>query len=99
MNMHKLYGLFMPLFRRKRMKRFLATFKPSSNTRILDVGGGVFNWQLIECTSQITILNLSVPTGTPSFRGNFSFAKGDGTFLDYPDNLDRTPCVRQFDCV
>jgi hypothetical protein len=86
MNIHTVYGLFLPLFRRKRMKRFVATFNPTSSTRILDVGGGVFNWQLIECTAQITILNLSVPADTSAFPLNFSFVKGNGTCLEHQDN-------------
>jgi len=86
MNIHKVYGLFVPFFRRRRMRRFVHTFKPTMDTRILDVGGGVLNWELIGSDSHTTILNLSVPTDPSSFPRNFAFAKGDGTSLDYPDN-------------
>lgn len=86
MNIRKVYGLFLPFFRRKRMRRFVRTFKPSTDTHILDIGGGVLNWDLIGCNAHITILNLSVPTDTTFFKPNFTFVKGDGTSLDYPDN-------------
>jgi len=86
MDIHKVYGLFLSYFRRKRQKRFVRTFKPSVDTRILDIGGGVLNWMQIEADFQITILNLSVPADTSSNPSNFSFVEGDGTSLDYPDN-------------
>ncbi|MFN0158103.1 MAG: methyltransferase domain-containing protein [Bacteroidota bacterium] len=86
MNIHKVYGLFLPFFRRRRMERFVNTFRPTKATRILDVGGGVLNWKLIRCESRITILNLSVPSDASTFPPNFTFAKGDGTSLGYPDN-------------
>ena len=86
MNIANVRGLFMPLFRRKRMRCFVATLNPTPSTRILDVGGTVFNWQLIEYTGQITILNLSVPADTSTFPPNFSFVEGDGTCLQHSDN-------------
>jgi len=86
MDIHKLYGIFLPFFRRKRMAQFRDTFHPTPETRILDIGGGVLNWSLIDCTSQITILNLTHPSDTFSLPPNFSFVKGDGTQLQFPDN-------------
>jgi hypothetical protein len=68
------------------MRHFLRTFKPTANTRVLDVGGGVLNWELIGANCHITILNLSVPPDITSFPPHFTFVKGDGTSLDYPDN-------------
>ncbi len=62
MDVFKIYEFFAHLFRRRRMKSFMATFNVGSDTRILDVGGSTYNWQLYECTSRITILNLEVPT-------------------------------------
>ena len=45
------------------------------------------NWLLIQCPSQITILNLvdidSLQSAAPA---NFTFVKGDGTALTYADN-------------
>lgn len=68
------------------MELFVATLKPGPGTRILDVGGGVFNWQLIDSSYDVTIVNLSVPDDTASFPPNFTFVKGNGTSLPYPDN-------------
>jgi hypothetical protein len=68
------------------MAKFAARFRLGPETRILDVGGSVPNWNLIDCKSQITILNLSVPSDTSSFPSNFSFVKGDATSLNYADD-------------
>lgn len=86
MNIYKIYGLFLPLFRRTRMRRFVITFDPNSSTRILDVGGGTLNWQYIERAPQITILNPLFHDDTTTAPPNFNFVKGDGTRLEYPDN-------------
>lgn len=86
MNIYKVYGLFLPLFRRARMRRFTSTFNPSFSTRILDVGGGTPNWQYIERTPQITVLNTIFHDDTTNAPPNFEFVKGDGTCLEYPDN-------------
>lgn len=86
MGIHEVYGLFLPFFRRRRMRRFVRTFKPSMGTRILDVGGGVLNWKLVGFEGHVTILNLSVPTDTRSAPPKFTFVKGDGTSLAYADN-------------
>ncbi len=86
MNLDRIYGWFLPLFRRRRMKHFLRTFDPRLETRILDVGGGVLNWELIGCDSHITILNLSDPPAPSSSQSHFTFVRGDGRSLQYPDN-------------
>src|SRR5688500_18907846 len=71
-------------FRVRRMQRFMQAFSPSSGDRILDVGGTLFNWQLIDCTSQIDLLNLEVPR-TTQLPSNVRCIVGDGTDLKIPD--------------
>lgn len=68
------------------MQRFAAIFNPHSSTRILDVGGGTLNWQFIESTPQITILNPLIHDDVASAPPNFNFVNGDGTCLEYPNN-------------
>lgn len=86
MNIYKIYFLFLPFFRRRRMRRFVSSFNPNPSTRILDVGGGLLNWELIDSKSQITILDLIIPNDVSSVPPNFTFVKGDGTLLGYMDN-------------
>ena len=81
----KIYPLILPFFRKKRMRAFKNTFSPSQATRILDVGGTTYNWKLVDCQSQITILNLSVPNNYNTEQRNFYFVKGNGLSLQYPD--------------
>lgn len=68
------------------MDRFVDVFGPTEHTKILDVGGGAFNWDLIKSKSKITILNLYKPDATSSKPSNYDFVVGDGTALKYPDN-------------
>lgn len=44
MDIHKLYGIFLPFFRRRRMAHFAGRFRPNPDTKILDVGGSCLNW-------------------------------------------------------
>jgi len=84
-NIHTVYRIFQNFFRRRRMKDFLRTFHPHANTRILDVGGGVYNWTLIGCESLITVLNIRDSPDLGVAPANFTFVKGDGTKLSYPN--------------
>jgi hypothetical protein len=66
------------------MERFVATFQPSAETRILDLGGTPANWTIVPCAAQITLLNRDVepPRGLPP---NFTYVSRDGRALDYDD--------------
>ena len=66
MNIHTIFNILLPPFRKRRMREFIMTFAPSLQTRILDVGGYPLNWNLIDCRSQITLLNLSLPQNIES---------------------------------
>ncbi len=83
-NIHDLYEVFLNYFRKKRMHLFIETFSPNTNTWILDIGGTQYNWNVINCQSQILLLNLSVPNN-PNPLKNISFVQGDGKNLKYDD--------------
>ncbi len=86
MNIYSIYNSIIPFFRRKRMNNFKKLFHPDPQTRILDVGGNLFNWLLIDCPSEILIVNIDTPPGMDEAPKNFTFVKGDGTALAYADN-------------
>ena len=81
----KIYLFIFPFFRKKRMNEFTETFFPTQETRILDVGGTTYNWQLINSHSKITILNLTIPPEIDTRSRIFSFVKGNGLSLQFPD--------------
>lgn len=45
-------------FRIKRMQHFMEVMQPKADETILDVGGNMFNWALVDCQSRIVLLNL-----------------------------------------
>ena len=51
-----------PIFRRKRIQKFLKLFEPTSETQILDVGGLPACWQGVPTNAKITLLNLVDPS-------------------------------------
>ena len=82
-NIQRLYKVFMPFFRKPRMRAFMKILGPTPETVILDVGGLPYNWELVDCPSRITLFNLhGLPSGPPSAR-NFRWAQGSGTRLPY----------------
>jgi hypothetical protein len=86
MNIHSIFNVILPFFRRSRMRRFMDTFSPTEDVLILDVGGTEYNWTLVKCNSQITLLNLSVPDNQTSDSQNIHYVQGDGTQLQYADD-------------
>lgn len=89
MTIRKIYSLLgRDVFRKKRMKAFLDTFKPTPQTTILDVGGTPYNWNLIGSESRITLVNMYNPEERKDIRNmpsNMAYEVGDGTNLSYPD--------------
>jgi hypothetical protein len=85
MDIHSVYGILMRGFRRRRMRAFERTFRPTPSTTILDVGGTPYNWQLVDARSQLTLLNLSLPQGFDGLPANYSFVVGSGTQLEFED--------------
>lgn len=84
MNIHSVYRLISPWFRRRRMARFQALLRPSETTRILDVGGYPWCWPEADCPAEVTCLNqdrLGGQMETPRRR----VVQGDGCALAFGD--------------
>lgn len=64
MNIHRLYRPFLRYFRTKRMQQFQQLFGLAETTRVLDVGGTLFNWLLIPSVPSLIIVNLYSPKET-----------------------------------
>jgi len=89
MSIHKLYGLILPLFRRRRMALFEELFRPNNDTKILDVGGTETNWGFLKTQPRVTLLNIDLEKSEE--KGQFKKIPGDGRHLPFPD--------RSFDIV
>jgi methyltransferase family protein len=76
-----------PIFRRKRIQKFLNLFEPTRETQILDVGGLPACWQGVPTNAKITLLNLyPLDAYDRSFMtANQTTVVGDGTKLPYED--------------
>jgi ubiquinone/menaquinone biosynthesis C-methylase UbiE len=86
MNIHAIFNIILPLFRRRRMREFVKIFAPSSKTVILDVGGSSLNWKLIDIKSSVTLLNLTAPEDSETDFDQFKFVIGNGLDLKYTDS-------------
>ena len=85
MDVHSVYAFFLRPFRRRRMRAFERSFRPSERTTILDVGGTPFNWELAGIRSQLTLLNLSPPERSDALPANYHLVQGSGTQLEFAD--------------
>lgn len=83
MDIHSIYGFFLPHFRKKRMRFFEGLFRPTATTTILDVGGEEYNWTLIPTRPKVTLINTYDGPGSNS--GPFSKIRGDGRMLPFRD--------------
>lgn len=83
---YRLYRWLQPGFRRKRTELFLRTFRPDATTRILDVGGYVFDWwNVVPIDSEIVILNPDRPALSSPMPGRYTLMDGDGRHLPFAD--------------
>jgi ubiquinone/menaquinone biosynthesis C-methylase UbiE len=71
-------------FRKRRMSAFVDEFKPNSQTKILDIGGTVTNWDLIDVPSSVVLVNVVIPRDA-DVRPNVKWEQGDGCALPYSD--------------
>jgi hypothetical protein len=71
-------------FRRKRMRQFVRWFDVSPDTRVLDVGGTMFNWYLSPVQPRLTIVNITpAPAALPP---GVEWIVADGRALPFADN-------------
>jgi hypothetical protein len=80
MTIFKLYNFFSHYFRPRRMNKFSMKFGLSEKSRILDVGGSEFNWELLPHRYSVTFLNLPIRGCRPS---TMPYVIGDGRYLPF----------------
>jgi hypothetical protein len=81
MDLRHPYGAMQRRFRRRRMEQFAVRFGVTAETRVLDVGGDLWNWQMISVQPRLTILNvLPPPHGLPP---NVQWVIADATTLPF----------------
>ncbi len=85
MNIQRVYDLLIRGFRRRRMRAFAQTFDPSASTRVLDVGGTAYNWQLLGSSARVTLLNLEMPEAADALPPRLVAVVGDATRLEFED--------------
>lgn len=80
---HRLYGVVMRRFRRARMKRFHELFRIDAGSRVLDVGGTAYNWDLAPVWPRLTLANLGErPADLPP---EVDYVRVDATDLPFAD--------------
>ena len=85
LGIYQLYRRLQPGFRQKRIQWFLQLFHPHKNTRILDVGGYLYDWDgVVPIESQITLLNLSHQAAL-NLPARFTLEVGDARHLAHAD--------------
>ena len=82
---YSFYRWLQPRFREQRTRFFLETFQPQPATRILDVGGNVYDWTDVPIQSRITILNVAPTDSSPEYPDRFTYRQGDGRHLPFED--------------
>ena len=85
MNIHRLYGIASPFFRRRRLRWFKERLMIRPEDRLLDVGGYPWCWDEATMPNQITLLNLPSPDGTTPTPGRYTWVTGDGCALPFAD--------------
>lgn len=76
------------IFRRRRMKKFYALFRPSAQTRLLDIGGAPNTWLAESQYTHrfpVTLVNLRFPDPAVLTDGRFVAVEGDATHLPFAD--------------
>ena len=85
MHIQTFLGHLIRPFRKRRMMKFIETFRPRADQTILDVGGSAYNWDLVNFQGSVVMLNLDPVIGEQA-RANMKFVVGDGTALAYEDD-------------
>ncbi len=80
MNMHDIYRPFLKFFRKKRMDKFQKNFKVNDETKILDLGGGWFNWSFIHQQPKVIFVNIIKPKENEK---KLNWIIADGCYLPF----------------
>lgn len=89
MLIHKVYGLILPRFRKRRFEKFVATLSPDTASNILDIGGMPDTWLAHPpLKPTIEVLNLEAPSVDEEAATEYRLTSvsGDATQLAYDDN-------------
>jgi hypothetical protein len=82
---YSFYRLLQPGFREKRTRLFLESFSPTAATRILDIGGNVYDWRDVPIESRVTVLNVAPTDSSREYPERFDYVQGDGRELPFAD--------------
>jgi hypothetical protein len=86
MKLFTIRKLFFAVFRRRRMKLFYSIFRPSAQTRLLDIGGDPYTW-IVDSRScepvPVTMVNLKFPNPAAFNNGRFTAIEGDAIDLPF----------------
>ncbi|HEY4355146.1 MAG TPA: class I SAM-dependent methyltransferase [Acidobacteriaceae bacterium] len=85
MNLQTIHTKVFVIFRRRRMKQFYALFRPSVDTRLLDIGGAPNTW-IAESSYErfpVTMVNLIYPDPDVQRDGRFTAITGDAAALPF----------------
>lgn len=78
---HRLYARVNRRFRVARMRRFQALLRVTPDTRVLDIGGTLYNWQHAPVRPRLTLVNLGArPRDLP---GDVAYVQADATRLPF----------------
>jgi hypothetical protein len=83
-DIHTIYRFFFRYFRTRRMRHFAEQFRINPQTRVLDLGGGWYNWSLLSPSQRprLTILNIrQFPESLP----HVGYIVADGCALPFAD--------------
>lgn len=86
LSIYSVYRRFQPGFRQRRLKLFLGAIEPGPSTRILDVGGHVYDWEgVVPIESPVTLFNVTHPPLSAPLPPRFTLQLGDGRALPFAD--------------
>ncbi len=81
LSIHNVYRPFLLHFRRARMQFLHDWFELTPSTRVLDVGGTLFNWRLAPVMPKLTLLNVDQrPADLPD---DVDYVQGDARHMSW----------------
>lgn len=85
MDIHDIFRPLLTYFRSKRMRMFYWHYPIRRNTRVLDVGGDLFNWRLLPGAEipKLTMANIRVPSHPEIIGDEAEWVVADGRQLPF----------------